>query len=461
MGRKKEIFSPLNKGEVTLYTCGPTIYNYAHIGNYRTYVQQDVLRRYLEFLGYKVKQVMNLTDVDDKTIRDSQKADKDLKAFTDFYAKAFFEDIKILNIEPAFAYPRATAYINEIVEFIKKLAEKGYAYRGEDGSVYFAVSKFKDYGKFAGIKIGELKAGARVKQDEYSKEEAKDFALWKAWDENDGNVFWNTEIGKGRPGWHIECSVMAINNLGETIDIHSGGEDLIFPHHQNEIAQSEAETGKPFARYWVHTGWLMVNGQKMSKSLGNFYTLRDILKKGYNPKAIRYMFISTHYKSQFNFTEEELKNSETTVDRMLEFMEKIQSLNPESKELNDKLHDETNIARKDFIRWMDDDLNTPQALAVIFEYMTNVNKAIADKQVSKKNLDEAHKLMMEFDKVLGILAVEKEPVPAEIEKLLAEREQARQGKDFKKSDLIRAKIRRHGWEVQDTPEGQKARKPIS
>lgn len=460
MGRKEEIFKPLNAKEVTFYTCGPTVYNYAHLGNFRAYVVQDVLRRYLEFSGYKVKHVMNLTDVDDKTIRDSQKADMALKDFTEIYTKAFFEDLKMLNIEPAHVYPRATEHITDMVELIKKLGKKGYAYRGEDGSVYFNISKFKDYGKLAGIKVKELKEGARVKQDSYTKEEAKDFALWKAWDEGDGNVFWETEIGKGRPGWHIECSAMSMKYLGETIDIHGGGVDLIFPHHQNEIAQSEGATGKKFVRYWFHNEWLLVNGQKMSKSLGNFFTLRDLIKKGYSSKAVRYLLMSAHYRTQLNFTEEELKNAEKTVDRMLEFMEKLRDLNPENQTGNEKLHHETRLAKEKFVKWMDNDLNTPQALAEIFEYINIVNRAIAEKQVNRKNLDDAYKMMIEFDKVLGILAVEKREMPKEIEKLLKEREKAREKKDFKKSDEIRKQIRKLGWEVQDTPEGQKARKRI-
>ncbi|MEM7819165.1 MAG: cysteine--tRNA ligase, partial [Candidatus Aenigmatarchaeota archaeon] len=282
--RKKEVFKPIKKNEVRMYTCGPTVYDFAHIGNFRTYVWQDILKRWLLFKGFKVKHVMNLTDIDDKTIKGAREQGISLREFTEKYIKAFFEDSKTLNLLPADVYPRATEHIREIVELIKILIEKGYAYKGEDGSIYYDISKFKDYGKLSKLKIKELKAGARVKSDSYTKEEAYDFALWKAWDPEDGEVFFETEIGKGRPGWHIECSAMSMKYLGETFDIHTGGVDLIFPHHENEIAQSEAATGKKFVNYWLHAEHLIVEGRKMSKSLGNFYTLRDLLAKGYDPR---------------------------------------------------------------------------------------------------------------------------------------------------------------------------------
>lgn len=456
--KKKEVFKPIDLSCVRMYTCGPTVYNYAHLGNFRAYIAADILKRYLKFLGYKVKHVMNITDVDDKTIRDSQKAGVSLKEFTDKYANAFFEDLKMLNIDPPDIFPRATEHIKEMVELIKKLMEKGYAYKGEDGSVYFNISKFKDYGKLSGIKINQLKPGARVRQDSYTKEEARDFALWKAWDECDGDVFWDTEIGKGRPGWHIECSAMSMKYLGESFDIHTGGVDLIFPHHENEICQSEAATGeKPFVKYWFHNEWLLVNGQKMSKSLGNFFTLRDILAKGYSPKAVRYLLLSGHYRSQLNFTEEELKSAERTVDKMIEFMEKLERLKF-TGEYNEKLHFEMRKAQDEFVKYMDDDLNMPQALAVIFNFMNVVNKAISENALSQKNAQEIYETMKGFDKVLGLLSVEKEEVPKEIQKLVDEREKARKAKDFKKADKIREQIRKAGWEIQDTESGPILRK---
>jgi cysteinyl-tRNA synthetase len=347
-----------------------------------------------------------------------------------------------------------------MVELIKRLLKAGLAYKGEDGSIYYNVAKFKGYGKLAGIKVKELKAGARVKQDSYTKEEAQDFALWKAWDAEDGNVFWDTEIGKGRPGWHIECSAMSMKYLGETFDIHGGGIDLVFPHHQNEIAQSEGATGKKFANYWFHNEWLLVDGKKMSKSLGNFYTLRDVLAKGYNQKAVRYLLMNAHYRSQLNFTFEELKKAQTTVDRMLEFIERLNEYKPKTIEYNSQLRQATKKARADFVRWMDDDLAMPEAMAVIFEYINVVNKALAEGKMNEQNVNDVLDQMEEFDAVLGLLEVEKEKVPAEIKKLLKEREKARKAGDFKKADSVRTQIRKMGWEVQDTPAGQKVRKKL-
>src|SRR4030042_1328594 len=307
LSRRKESFVPVEECRVGLYTCGPTVYNYAHIGNFRAFLCEDLLKRWLEHCGFKVTHVMNITDVDDKTIKGSQKQGIPLQQYTAHYTEAFFDDIKALNIELADFYPRATEQIPEMTALIKKLLEKGYAYRGEDGSVYFAINKFPDYGKLSHINIRELKVGARVRQDEYAKEEAQDFALWKAWSVEDGDVFWETEIGKGRPGWHVECSAMSMRYLGETFDVHCGGVDNIFPHHENEIAQSESATGKPFANYWLHNEHLLVEGKRMAKRFGNYYTLRDLLGKGYAPDAIRFLLLSTHYRQQFNFTFEGLE----------------------------------------------------------------------------------------------------------------------------------------------------------
>ena len=282
--RKKEVFKPINKNSVGIYLCGPTIYNHVHIGNLRAYLFADILRRYFEFKDYKIKEVMNLTDVDDKTIRDSQIKKKSLKEFTKEYEKGFLEDIKSMNLETPEFIPKATEHIPEMINLIKDLLNKKFAYKSEDG-IYFSIKKFKNYGKLAGIKLADLKTGAseRVGEDEYEKENARDFALWKFYTKEDGNVFWETEFGKGRPGWHIECSAMSMKYLGKSFDIHMGGEDLIFPHHENEIAQSEASTGKKFVNYWLHNGWVLVDGKKMSKSLKNFYNLKDIIKRGYSP----------------------------------------------------------------------------------------------------------------------------------------------------------------------------------
>jgi cysteinyl-tRNA synthetase len=388
--RKKEKFVPLEEGKVRIYTCGPTVYDYAHIGNFRTFVFQDLLRRWLEYRGFKVIQVMNITDVDDKTIRGARKRNIPLREYTDYYMKAFFEDIEALNLEKAEYYPRATEHIPEMVELIKRLMEKGYAYRGEDGSIYYDISKFKDYGKLSKLKIEELKPGARVKVDEYGKEEARDFALWKAWDEEDGDVFWETEIGKGRPGWHIECSTMAMKYLGETIDIHSGGVDLIFPHHENEIAQSEAATGKPFARYWLHSEHLLVEGRRMAKRYGNFYTLRDLIKKGYDPKAIRYLLMSTHYRQQLNFTFEGLEAAKGAVDRLTTFVRRL--LETDGAGCGEEIKRLMAEVQKRFESAMDDDLNISVALAALFDFVRDVNKLMDENRLSRKEAEEVYTL---------------------------------------------------------------------
>jgi len=455
--RKKEKFVPLEEGKVRIYTCGPTVYDYAHIGNFRTFVFQDLLRRWLEYRGFKVIQVMNITDVDDKTIRGARKRNIPLREYTDYYMKAFFEDIEALNLEKAEYYPRATEHIPEMVELIKRLMEKGYAYRGEDGSIYYDISKFKDYGKLSKLKIEELKPGARVKVDEYGKEEARDFALWKAWDEEDGDVFWETEIGKGRPGWHIECSTMAMKYLGETIDIHSGGVDLIFPHHENEIAQSEAATGKPFARYWLHSEHLLVEGRRMAKRYGNFYTLRDLIKMGYDPKAIRYLLMSTHYRQQLNFTFEGLEAAKGAVDRLTTFVRRL--LETDGAGCGEEIKRLMVDVQKRFESAMDDDLNISVALAALFDFVRDVNKLMDENRLSRKEAEEVYDLMMKFDKVLGVIGEVKaeEKLPPEAEELIRKREEARKAKDWATADRIREQLRAMGIILEDTPQGVKWR----
>jgi cysteinyl-tRNA synthetase len=455
--RKKEKFVPLEEGKVKIYTCGPTVYDYAHIGNFRTFVFQDLLRRWLEYRGFKVIQVMNITDVDDKTIRGARKRNIPLREYTDYYMKAFFEDIEALNLEKAEYYPRATEHIPEMVELIKRLMEKGYAYRGEDGSIYYDISKFKDYGKLSKLKIEELKPGARVKVDEYGKEEARDFALWKAWDEEDGDVFWETEIGKGRPGWHIECSTMAMKYLGETIDIHSGGVDLIFPHHENEIAQSEAATGKPFARYWLHSEHLLVEGRRMAKRYGNFYTLRDLIKMGYDPKAIRYLLMSTHYRQQLNFTFEGLEAAKGAVDRLTTFVRRL--LEADGAGCGEEIKRLMADVQKRFESAMDDDLNISVALAALFDFVRDVNKLMDENKLSRKEAEEVYGLMMKFDKVLGVIGEVKaeEKLPPEAEELIRRREEARKAKDWATADRIREQLRAMGIILEDTPQGVKWR----
>jgi cysteinyl-tRNA synthetase len=451
--RKKERFVPLEKGKVRMYTCGPTVYDFAHIGNFRAFVFEDLLRRWLEYRGFKVTQVMNLTDVDDRTIGASRKLGIPLKEHTEQYIRAFFEDIANLNIEKAEYYPKATDYIPEMVTLIEKLMEKGYAYKGEDGSIYYDISKFKNYGKLSKFKVKELRAGARVKVQEYTKEEASDFALWKAWDEEDGDVFWNTELGKGRPGWHIECSAMSMKYLGETFDIHCGGVDNMFPHHENEIAQSEAATGKKFVRYWLHNEHLLVEGKRMGKRFGNYYTLRDLIKMGHDPKAVRFLLLSTHYRQQLNFTFDGLGAAKNAVDRLTNLMYRL--LDADGKGCGEKIRRLMNRVEKDFGKAMDNDLNIGTAIAALFEFVREVNNLLDANLLSKGEAKEVYKLMAGFDKVLGVIGEvkKKEKLPKEAEELIRLREEARKTQDWKKADKIRQQLKAMGIVIEDTPQG--------
>ena len=414
---------------------------------------EDLLKRWLIQRGFKVTHVINLTDVDDKTIKGSQKQQVPLRQFTDFYVKAFFEDIKALNIEPADVYPKATDHIPEMVALIKTLMAKNYAYRGEDGSIYYAISKFSAYGKLSKIKTAELKTGARVSQDEYTKEEAQDFALWKAWTPEDGNVYWETQLGKGRPGWHIECSAMSMKYLGETFDIHCGGVDNMFPHHENEIAQSEAATGKKFVNYWMHNEHLLVEGKKMAKRFGNFYTLRDLLAKGYDPIAIRYLLLSTHYRQQFNFTFEGLEAAKGAVDRLRNFVRRLHDT--DGKDSKGKIAVLTSKLEACFGGSMDDDLNIGIALASLFDFVREVNNLLDTNMVSKEEASEVGGLMMQFDEVLGVIGkVEvEEALPADVDALVQKREEARKAKNWKEADAIRAQLKAMGIVLEDTAQG--------
>jgi cysteinyl-tRNA synthetase len=451
--REKERFVPLEPGKAGMYTCGPTVYDYAHIGNFRTFLFEDLLRRWLEFRGFRVLQVMNLTDVDDRTISAAKKQGIPLAEHTKQFIDAFFDDLKSLNVERAEHYPRATEHVPEMVALIKKLLDKGFAYRAEDGSIYFDISKWKDYGKLSKFKVDELKAGARVKADDYEKAEAEDFALWKAWTEEDGPVSWDTEIGRGRPGWHIECSAMSMKYLGETFDIHTGGVDNMFPHHENEIAQSEAATGKKFVNYWLHCEHLLVEGKRMAKRFGNYYTLRDLLGKGYDPMAVRYLLISTHYRQQFNFTFEGLAAAKSAVERLTNFVRRLSEVSgsgsgEEAKQLVMKV-------RKDFEEAMDDDLNIGQALAALFEFVRDVNNLIDSGKLGKSEAEEVRGLMVTFDKVLGVIGEVKAEVslPRETQELISAREEARKAKDWKRADEIRVQLRQMGIVVEDTAQG--------
>ncbi|MFH1591111.1 MAG: cysteine--tRNA ligase [archaeon] len=449
--RKKDVFKPITPGKVLMYTCGPTVYDFAHIGNFRAYVCADILRRYLEYSDLSVRHVMNITDVDDKTIRNSREQKISLKDYTEKYTKAFFEDLDALNIERALVYPKATEHIKEMLAIIDGLEKKGLAYKGDDGSWYYNVKDFSGYGKLSKIKMGELKAGARVKQDEYQKEEAHDFALWKAWDEADGDVQWDAPIGKGRPGWHIECSAMSSKHLGDHFDIHTGGIDLVFPHHENEIAQSEGCSGHQFVNYWVHNEWLLVDGKKMSKSLGNFFTLRDLLEKGHKAAAIRYLLLSQHYKVQLNFTEEGLNASQAAVDRLNELAGKLRDAKSEATagEMTTLVKE----ASEQFQTHMDDDLQIAQALAAVFDFVKKANQLLDAENVSEADAREAIAFLERIDKVLGVIDFAEEEIPAEVTALADKRLEAKNAKDWATADRLRDEISSKGYRIDDTKDG--------
>jgi len=450
---RKEVFKPIKKGKVGLYTCGPTVYDYAHIGNFRAYIVQDLLRRYLEYKGFDVTHIMNITDVDDKTIRNSRRENTPLKEYTERYTRFFFEDLESLNCLKAQKYPRATEHIDDMVKTISVLLDKGHAYRGGDGSVYFDISTFKDYGKLANLDIAGLQAGARLKQDEYDKDSVSDFALWKAWDEEDGDVFWETPLGKGRPGWHIECSVMSTKYLGNPFDIHCGGTDLVFPHHENEIAQTEAATGRPFVNFWVHNEHLLVDNSKMSKSAGNFYTLRQLFEKGFSPAALRYALISVHYRQQLNFTIENTQASDRAVTRLQNFMQDTErTWEDGSAESVDTILEQ---ARTGFEQALDDDLNISKALGILFNTIRDINK----RTLSAKGKKQVISFMRSVDSVLGLLdtarrSPEQSDIdPEEIENLIRERDEARRQKDFQAADAIREQLAEKGVILKDGPDG--------
>jgi len=463
LGRKLSPFEPLREGEVRMYTCGPTVWNYAHIGNFRTFVFEDVLRRYLIFSGYKVKQVKNLTDVEDRIIMGIKRSGKGLKELTDFYSEAFMADLDSLNIQRAEAYPRATENIDEIVDLIEVLVRKGYAYRGDDGSYYYDISKFDRYGELSGIRKAELKTGARVANDHYEKEEARDFALWKAWDEGDGEVFWETRLGRGRPGWHIECSAMAMKYLGESFDIHTGGKDLRFPHHENEIAQSEAATGERFVRYWLHADFLHVKGEEMHKSVGNVVTFRELTEKGWNPRAIRLFLISAHYRDALNLTDESLQQATANIARLDAFARRLAELvgggtgeeGGGKGDGDDRGVSQSASFLRDFAAAMDDDLNVPEALASLYRFLRAINSLIDAEGLSRRGRDAVSEALQRADSVLGVMRPEAAPseLSAHVEALVRERDQARRRRDYRRADEIRAQLKEEGIAIEDGPGG--------
>ncbi len=455
--RQVEEFKPIDEGKVRMYTCGPTVYLFAHIGNFRTFIFEDLLRRYLKYKGYQVTQVMNITDIDDKIIRDSQKESKALKEFTEPYTKAFFEDINVLGIERVEHYPHATAYIKQMVEIVKKLVDNGLAYE-VDGNYYFKISAFKDYGKLAHLDMEGLKPGARVASDEYDKESVSDFALWKAWDEKDGNIFWETDIGKGRPGWHLECSAMSMEILGEHFDIHTGGVDNMFPHHENEIAQSEGATGQKFVNYWLHSEYLIVEGKKMSKSLGNYYTLRDVLDKGYSGKAVRYALMATHYRQQLNFTFQGLDAAGNALERYNDFIANLKDF--AGGESDGNASEIIEKAKSEFENALDDDLNISAALAAVFDLIRDINRLKAEDKLSAEERDSALETIARFDTVLNFRTESGGSLDEQVEALIEERNQARASKDFATSDKIRDQLLEMGIILEDTPQGVRWKKKV-
>jgi len=450
--KRKEDFIPLKPGEVTMYSCGPTVYDYFHIGNARPFIVFDVLRRFFEYRGYKVRFVQNFTDIDDKMIRRASEEGKTVKEIAEKYIKEYYVDAHGLGIKDPTVAPKATENIDAIIEMIKTLIEKGYAYE-VDGDVYFKTSKFEEYGKLSGHNLEDLELGARIGVDE-RKENAMDFALWKA--QKPGEPAWDSPWGKGRPGWHIECSAMANRYLGETIDIHSGGQDLIFPHHENEIAQSEACNGKPFARYWLHNGFININNEKMSKSRGNFFTVRDIVKH-FDYEVIRFFLLSAHYRSPINFSDSLLEQAKNALERLYECRNNLKFLlsKAEKDTFEEDIYGDLDIYRDKFIEAMEDDLNTADALAAIFELVREINTRITA-EAGKKTISRALDLLNELTGVLGILRKEQdEELDENIKALIEERQKARAEKNYKRADEIREQLREMGIELQDTPQGVK------
>jgi cysteinyl-tRNA synthetase len=480
MSARVEEFLPIQAHEVRMYACGPTVYDYGHIGNYRTFIAVDMLQRFLKQSGYRVHYVMNITDVDDKIIRNSARDGVDVKTYTAKYEKAFLEDAAMLNIQQP-DLVRATDHIPKMAEFIARLAEKGLAYPSEDGSYYFRIAKFPQYGKLSKKDFAGMEDGARVDVDEYEKDNARDFALWKA--PKPGEAFWDTSIGRGRPGWHIECSVMSMEQLGETFDLHAGGEDLIFPHHENEIAQSESLTGKTFANFWFHARFLLVEGEKMSKSMGNFFTPRDLVLKGHKPSSIRYLLASVPYRNQLNFTWDGLRQAATSVERLRNFRLRLSSSQfaAGANDAMTKLAEETMAKMK---AALEDDLNTAQAQAAIFEMVRAANAALDAGEIRNDDVSALLAVMTRFDEIFAVVADddaakvkaiiewarsdgrEKDITPealavagsgqlsdAEIETKVAEMETARKARNFKVSDALRAELVAAGILIEMTKDG--------
>jgi len=460
---KKEPFVPLHPPEVRMYTCGPTVYDFAHIGNFRTFTFQDILRRFLRQRGYQVNQVMNLTDVDDRIIQNAAQRGIGIREYTDQYIKVFLEDCAALSLERPEQVIRATDHIDDMVKLIQRLSEKSLTYTS-DGSIYYRIAKFPQYGKLSKIDMSGIQPGARVEVDRYEKADARDFALWKA--PKPGEHFWETPIGPGRPGWHIECSAMAMRYLGETLDIHTGGVDLTFPHHENEIAQSEAATGKTFVRYWLHAEHLNIEGEKMSKSLGNFYTLRELFEQGHKPSSIRFLLASVPYRRQLTFSLDGLQQAASSVERLRNLHFRL-NLELASKTLppgsDSQLSDRVAKALEEFDAGLADDLNTAKALGAIFTLVREVNPLLESKSLPEGNAQEVLALLENFDHIFAVLrdpTPEKDivqasaiPLEPELLRLIDERQAARKRRDFKRADEIRQQLAGKGITLEDTKDG--------
>jgi cysteinyl-tRNA synthetase len=451
-GRKLEDFIPINKGEAGIYSCGPTVYDYAHIGNFRAYIFTDILKRFLKFSGFKVKHIMNITDVEDKIIAAAAEAGVDIDTYTKKYIDAFFQHLQLLKIQPADIYPRATEHIKEMSELIGKLEKKGFAYQ-RDGSTYYDIGKFDKYGTLAGIERTQLKAGARIDSDTYDKDNVDDFVLWKA-KKNEKEPSWDTPYGAGRPGWHLECSAMSMKYLGEHFDIHTGGIDLIFPHHQNEIAQSEGATGHQFVNYWLHCAYLQADGQKMSKSLGNTYTLNFLMGKGFDPLSIRYLLLSSHYRSPLNFTFDGVEQAAAAVTRLKDFKRRLEREHPNGGDAG-KSSKTIEDAVKTFRECLEDDLNISGALGGIFSFIRNVNTMLDNSEFTDEARIRALSLLAEWDTILDVLDESSSSGEDNswIDVMIHQREEARRAKDWSSADRIRKELLEKGIVLEDTSQG--------
>ena len=448
LSKKIEKFNPISKDIVKIYTCGPTVYDMAHIGNFRTFLFEDLLKRFLIYKGYNVYHVMNITDVDDKTIKRAKKDRKLFEELTSKYSKQFMEDIEYLKIFPADVYPRATDHIEEMIQMIVKLEKDGIAYLSKDNSIYYQLSKDDGYGRLINLNLSKLKSTDRMINDEYSKENPQDFSLWKSWDSEDGDIFWDSPWGKGRPGWHIECSAMSIKYLGEHFDIHCGGVDNIFPHHENELAQSVSATNKPFVNYWMHSEHLQLKGGKMSKTEGNFYTISDLKSKGYSPEEIRFVMLSAHYRTKLSFSIEQCLEARTAIQRIASLYNRLINI------ANGNL-DKYNlpIEFQDFIKALDNDLDTPKALAIFFKWIRSINKKIDNNQaMNNKDINGSIQFLKIVDNIFGLLIKEDSP-PDEIHSIVEEREVYRKAGDWEKADQLRDKIYSLGWVIEDKADG--------